>query len=106
VTSTVEAGINRPSSDTSTESDGYVGLADVTSRATRMALSYEGCRTMMERKAKEIKSTEYRVELRRLTMMPGWREVLLLIFFPDNSAIQVRLELDRDRVIWAKNYLD
>ena len=106
MTPTMEKEIKRPSGNTSAELDGYPGLAEVKSRATRMALSYDECRAMIAQKAEKIKSREYRVEVRRVRVMPGWRDVLLFIFFADGSAIQVRLDLDRDRVLWVKNYLE
>jgi hypothetical protein len=86
--------------------DGYAELPEIEPRAKRIALSYDKCHAMMEEKFAKLKNERYKTEVYSVRLMPRWREVLLLIFFSDDSALQVKLDLDGDRVIWVKNYLN
>jgi hypothetical protein len=82
----------------------YAQLDDVAAKAEVIALSYDKCREVIKERSEKLGATGHNVQLDRIRLRPGWREVILKIMFPDGKGLQVMLDVDNEIVYWVKNY--
>ncbi len=72
--------------------------------ATSIALAYPKCAEIIRKKASELKTSDMSISVDSMRLRPGWREVVLLIAFPDGHCLRVQVNLEHSLVNWVKNY--
>lgn len=85
--------------------ESYGQFDEVLIVASRIIESNEKCRSFITEKQEKLGS-EYSVQIDRILLRPGGREVTLRVLFPGASeGCEVVLDVDREIVRSVKNYL-